>query len=188
MEMKETKALTAKLGEEMAKFDAMRNQKKAEIEQTLSARDQMKPDHPQYEELNNRFIALQAEAEAWMKTQAMLAEQRQKRQTKMLFEKVLSAVAEVARQQNIDLVIADTKQVLPEGPELDKADIRALRAAINQKDVLFASERLDISNAVLAHLDARFQASGAPAAAAPGAGAGAGKGAIPAAAGQRGNK
>ena len=120
---------------------------------------------------------------------AYINEQRQKRQTKMIFEKVQAAVAAVARQHNLDLVIADTKDTLPDGPELEKADIRALKAAIYQKDVLFAGERLDISTLVLNQLDAKFNAP-APAAAAPAPGPGAGQpggqGAIPAAAGSRG--
>lgn len=183
MDMKETKALNAKLDEEKAKFLETRNKKKALIEQTLKSRNDMRPDHPQYEDLNNQLLNLQTEAEVWVKTQAAMNEQRYKRQTKMLFEKVQAAVADVARQQQIDLVIADNDRPLPEGEELEKADIRALQAAIYQKDVLYASGRLDISQAVLNHLDAKFQGGPAPAAAAPAPG----KGAIPAAGNRRGN-
>jgi Skp family chaperone for outer membrane proteins len=178
-EMKELKAFNAKLDEEKAKFVATRNQKKFEIEQTLKSRNDMRPDHPQYEELNNRLMGLQTEAEVWVKTQAAVNEQRYKRQTKLLYEKVQAAVADVARQQQIDLVIADNNRSLPEGEELEKADLRAIQAAIYQKDIFYASGRLDITSAVLNHLDAKFQAGGPPAAAAPGAG----HGAIPAAAG-----
>ena len=179
-DMKETRVLNAKMTEEMSKFEDARRQKIAAIEQTKKARNDMRPDHPQYEELNNQLLALQAEAEVWVKTQAILNDQRQKRQTKAIFEKVQAAVAEVARQHQIDLVIADTKEVLPEGPELEKADIRAVKAAIYQKDVLFASDRLDISTAVLTHLDAKFGGGAAPA-----AGAGHAPAAIPAAGGTR---
>ncbi len=185
-EMKETKALNEKMNGEMMKFEQTRRQKVEAIEQLKKSRNDMRPDHPQYEELNNQLLAASADAEVWIKTQAILNDQRQKRQTKIIFEKVQAAVADVAKQQNIDLVIADTKDVLPDGPELEKADIRAVKAAIYQKDVLFASDRLDISSAVLANLDAKFQAAGAPAAAGPAAGPGPGRGAIPASGGTRG--
>ena len=182
-EMKETKSLNDKMNGEMAKFEATRRQKVEAIDQLKKSRNDMRPDHPQYEELNNQLVAASADAEVWMKTQAIVNDQRQKRQTKIIFEKVQAAVGEVARQRGIDLVIADTKDVLPDGPELEKADIRAVKAAIYQKDVLFASDRLDISSDVLANLDAKFQAGAgaAPAAAGPGPGR-----AIPASAGPRG--
>jgi len=187
-EMKETKALNDRMQQEMVKFEETRRQKIAAIEQIKKSRNDMRPDHPQYEELNNELLKAQAEAEVWVKTQAVLNDQRQKRQTKMIFEKVQASVAAVAKQHNIDLVISDTKDGLPDGPELEKADIRALKAAIYQKDVLYAGERLDISTLVLNHLDAKFNGP-APAAAAPAPGPGAaqpgGQGAIPAA-GQRG--
>jgi Skp family chaperone for outer membrane proteins len=187
-EMKETKALNEKMNGEMAKFEATRRQKVEQIEQLKKSRNDMRPDHPQYEELNNQLLAASADAEVWIKTQAILNDQRQKRQTKIIFEKVQAAVAEVAKQQRIDLVISDTKDVLPDGPELEKADIRAVKAAIYQKDVLYASDRLDISSDVLANLDAKFQAGAgpAPAAVGPPAGPGPNRSAIPAAGGQRG--
>jgi hypothetical protein len=125
----------------------------------------------------------------WVKTQAVMNQQRYKRETKLLFEKVQAAVAEVARQQNIDLVIADNNKGLPEGEDFEKADLRALQAAVYQKDVLYANGRLDISSAVLNHLDTKFLQAGAAPAAAQGAGGGAaapGQGASPAAGGQRG--
>jgi Skp family chaperone for outer membrane proteins len=177
-EMKETKALNLRMQDEMVKFKQTLKDKDAEIDRIRKARDDMKPDHPQYEELNNQLLTAQAEAKVWLETQRVTNDQRQKRQTKRMFEKVQAAVAEIANQQKIDLVIADNKHSLPEGQKLEQTDIRALEAMILQKDVLYAGERLDISGQVLALLDGRFQPAGAPAA----GGGAAPAGAVPAAA------
>src|SRR5688572_15550688 len=62
-EMKETKALNEKMNGEMVKFEQTRRQKVEAIEQLKKSRNDMRPDHPQYEELNNQLLAASADAE-----------------------------------------------------------------------------------------------------------------------------
>src|SRR5215217_756254 len=54
-EMKETKALNEKMNGEMAKFEQTRRQKAEAIEQLKRARNDTRPDHPQYEDFNNQL-------------------------------------------------------------------------------------------------------------------------------------
>jgi len=168
-EMQETKTLQAKMQEEEKRFTAEKGDREKQIEQLKTSRQNLNPNHPQYEELSNQFLKATVEYKVWLESRRLIAEQTQKRQMKMLFEKIQVAIAEVARERQVDVVIADNKDPLPNDATLEQVDIRALRSAILQKEVLFAGDRADLTDAVLALLDARYKAAGAAAAGAPGA-------------------
>jgi len=79
-----------------------------------------------------------------------------KLQTRRLFEKIEQAVSEVARQRGYDLVLTDRRPELPE--DMDRLSMEQLLSAIQARTVLYAGEKADISNDVLALLDARYRA------------------------------
>lgn len=168
-EMQETRSLQARMAEEQKKFVATEREKRAQIEQIKQARDAMKPDHPQYDELNNQLLNASVEYKVWGEAEKARAEGRQKRQMRSLFDKVQAAIAEVAKEEGIDLVIADQRDPLPE--DIDQININQLKASILSKDVLYASKESDVSDKVLARLDARFKAAGTGAGAGGGAAA-----------------
>lgn len=180
-EMQETKVLQAKMSEEQKRFSAEQQERQKQIEQLKASRQNLNPNHPQYEELSNQLLKASMEYKVWVDSRRLMAEQTQKRQMKMLFEKIQGAIGEVAKERQVDVVIADNKDPLPSETDLEQVDIRALRAAILQKEVLFASERSDLTDSVLALLDARFKAAGGPAAA-PAAQGPQGPGPVPASA------
>ena len=162
-EMQETKALQSKMVEDEKRFTAEKADREKQIEQLKASRQNLNPNHPQYEELSNQFLKASIEYKVWLESRRLIAEQTQKRQMKMLFEKIQGAIAEVARDRQVDVVIADNKDPLPSDATLEQVDIRALRSAILQKEVLFAGERADLTDSVLALLDARYKAAGAAA-------------------------
>jgi hypothetical protein len=111
----------------------------------------------------------------WGETERAKAEFKQKRQMKALFDKIQVAIAAVAKRDGIDLVIADSSERLPD--DIGQVDMRALRAMILQKNVLFVNpgkQGLDITAAVQLQLDAEFKAAGP----APAAGAGSEEGVV----------
>ncbi len=71
-----------------------------------------------------------------------------------LFKKIEQGVAEIAKQEQIDLVIADNRDPLPNPDEVELAQ---LRAGILSRDVLFSADRLDITEKVVTLLDAKFR-------------------------------
>lgn len=176
-EMMETKSLQAKMQDDQKKFAATQREKAAAIDQLKAQRDALKPGEAQFEELNNKLIDASLEAKVWMEAERAKAEHQQKRQMKQIFEKIQTAIADVAKQDGYDLVLADNKDPLPSDADLEQVDIRALRGAILQKSVLFSTDRIDISQKVLALLDTRYKAAGGaailPAPSTPGAGPGA---------------
>ena len=63
----------------------------------------------------------------WLESSRLIAEQTQKRQMKMLFQKIQDAIAEVAKERQIDVVIADNKDPLPSDATLEQMDVRRFR-------------------------------------------------------------
>lgn len=159
-EMAETKALQTRMKQEQDRFAQTVQEKAGALKQLKESRDALNPSHPQYEELNNQLMKASMEYKVWGESQKMMAEHTQKKQMKALFEKITAAIGEVAKRDGIDVVIANNSEQLPTDQELEGMDIRALRAMILQKDVLYTTDRADISTAVITLLDARYKAAG----------------------------
>ena len=92
-----------------------------------------------------------ADFESWGKVVRLEADREQKQQMLYLFDKIQAAVAQIAKNEGIDLVLADQGSQLTniEGLTFDQ-----LRSLFNQRDVLFASKKADISDEVVTLLDA----------------------------------
>ena len=77
---------------------------------------------------------------------------------KNLFDKIVAATTAVAQQKGLDLVLADQRPDLPEN--LGQISVDQLRAILNGRNVLFSSEKVDVTQAVIAELDAKYKAGG----------------------------
>jgi len=165
-EMAEFKAFNFQMQDEEKKFAATQNDKVKEINDLKTRRDALLPEHPQWAELNAQYAAKNAEYRVWLETQKVLNESEQKAKMTALFKKVETAVAEIAKEEAIDLVIADNRDPLP--ADLDELDLRTLRGLILQRDVIYASDRIDITEKVVTRLDAKFRAIAPPAPVVPG--------------------
>ena len=164
--MDEKKALQATNDEEQKRIEAAGREKVNAIQAIKKARDeQFRPGSPQYEDATNDLLAKTAEYKVWAETERLKAEFNQKRQTKVLFDKIQQAIQEVAQRDGIDLVVADSSERLPD--DLEKIDVNALRQMILSKQVLFVSQKqgLDITDAVVLQLNAKYKQGGGRAAA-----------------------
>jgi Skp family chaperone for outer membrane proteins len=85
----------------------------------------------------------------------------QKEQLRTIFDKITAAVSEVASQKGFDLIVSDQRPPIPES--LDQLDINQLRELINRRTVLYSAPKADISEDVIALLNARYVAAPAPA-------------------------
>jgi Skp family chaperone for outer membrane proteins len=73
-----------------------------------------------------------------------------------LWDKVTAAVAEVATQKGYDLVLADSREEIPD--DIDRVTGEQLQALIHTRNVLFASAQTDITQDVIASMDAKYKA------------------------------
>lgn len=157
-EMQELKDLRQKMDSDLKLLDGMSREKRERLNNLKNQRDTLKPDTPQYQEKNAELLRSAIEYETWGKLNQANAQRDQKMQTKMLFQKIEAAVAEVAKQKGFDLVLSDQRPELPE--DLDNIQVEQLRALITSRTVIYAAEKIDISSDVLALLDQKYKAAG----------------------------
>jgi outer membrane protein len=160
-EMQELKDLKTKMESERKLLEGVDRETREKINALKSARDALKSDTPQYQDKNAELLKAAIEYETWGKLNQANFQREQKLQMKMLFKRIEDAVTEVAKQKGFDLVLTDQRPDLPD--DIENISVDQLRSLINARSVLFASEKVDISNDVLAALDSKYRAGAKPA-------------------------
>jgi Skp family chaperone for outer membrane proteins len=138
-----------------------------EIRKLEAQRGQLKPDSPQFDELSEKYNDAALEFKLWQAQATSKAERNQKRQIKALFQKVEAATAEIAQRDGYDLVLAKQRPELPDN--VDNVKYEQIVAALSARNVLYASPKADITDAVIALLDSKYKAKGGGGAARPAA-------------------
>ena len=154
-EIQETKDLQAKFNADLGTLNDQRKQKELQINDTKAARDSLKPDTAQWAERNKELVRLAVEYEAWQKIVQADLERQQKVQMRAIFDRITETVGQVATSRQIDLVIAEVRPELPES--LDQLNTNDLRARLISRNVLFSVPQVDISNEVIAAMDAKYK-------------------------------
>ena len=167
-DMQETKDLKQSLENQRKQIEGEVQQRQQKVKDLQAARDLLKPDSPQYQKADQDFMQEAIQFDTWSKiTQAQLQGQ-QKTQMKNLFDKIVAATTTVAQQKGIDLVLAEPRPDLPDN--LGQISVDQLRAILNGRNVLFSTDKVDITQSVIAELDSKYKASGGAPPAAPATG------------------
>ncbi len=157
-EMQETKDLKAKLDNDRKALEGEVNSRQQKVKDLQAARDLLKADSPQYQEADQKFMNEAIQFDTWSKiTQATLQGQ-QKTQMKTLFDKIVTATGEVATQKGLDIVIADQRPEM-DNLNLSQITVDQLRGMLNGRNILYSSEKVDLNNAVIAALDAKYKST-----------------------------
>ena len=157
-DMQETKDLAQKMNAQRDQYLKENEEKKTEIKAIEQQRDTFKPDSAQFLAAEEKYVEASIRYEIWQKSTQARVQRERKQQTKTLFDKIEAAVAEVAQQKGLDLVLTKHKTDLPDN--LETITYEQLTAQINQRDVLYVVPKLDISDDVLAVLDRNYRARG----------------------------
>jgi Skp family chaperone for outer membrane proteins len=157
-DLQETKDLNQKMQNDLRTLDTERATREQKVKDLQAARDALKPDSPQFVEKNKEWLQARIEYEIWVNLQKANLEREQKVQMRQLFNKISQAVAEVATQRGIDLVFAEQFTEIPENLEAINAE--QLKAVIGQRNILFKSTAVDITNDVITNLDAKYRSGG----------------------------
>ncbi len=158
-EMQETKNLKESLEGERVRLTALEKEKREELQKLQNQRNQLKADTPQWDELNNKLMDAALEFQLWGQSTKAKAERNQKKQLKVLFDHIEQAVAEVAKRDGYDIVVADQRPDLAEN--IEQLNIDQVRALINSRNVLYVSPKADISDTVIALMDSKLKSGGA---------------------------
>jgi Skp family chaperone for outer membrane proteins len=153
-DMQETKDLQSRLATEGKNLEQMVKEKQQKLKDLEAARNTIRPESPLYQERNRELMQMAIEYDSWLKMTQADMQRQQKLQTKMLFEKIQTAIGKVAAAKGFDLVIADQRGDLPEN--VDQINIDQLRGLINNRIILYSNNSMDITQDVITRLDEQY--------------------------------
>lgn len=147
---------------EISKLQEQEQAKGKAIQDLKGQRDKFtKKGTPDWDKQTGDLVQKSVEARVWAESEQARLTRRNKEQTKALFEKIQAAIAQIAQERKIDLVLTDFGRDLPD--DVDDVTPDALRQLISQKTVLFANKGVDLSDDVIARLNAAYKSgAGAP--------------------------
>lgn len=154
-ELQETKDLKQKLDNDRRQLEATEKDKRQRLQDLQQRRDAIKPDAPQWSELNRELEGAVIEFQVWQQVSKVNFERVQKQQMRMIFDKIIDGVRHVATQKQLDLVVSDQRPELPDN--LDQVSLDQLRLLINQRSMLYSDPKTDISADVVSYLDAKYR-------------------------------
>lgn len=114
-----------------------------------------KQDSPQYDDLAQQFEQKSVTYENELKLKQIDIARSQSRQLKMIFEKIEAAVDDIAKQKGLDLVITEVKPEFPKNVRDLTPD--AISQLINSRNLLYVSDKIDITSEVITALDAKYK-------------------------------
>ena len=154
-EIKEKKDWEQKMTQDQKTLQDTAFQKQQKVKALTDQRDNLRTDSPQYADKDKELQTAKIDYAGWAQIQEAEQQRTNKMQTKALFDKIVNAVAEVATSKGIDLVIADQNPEMPED-FMDKANLEQLRAFLGQRNVLYSSPQVDITQDVITSMDAKY--------------------------------
>lgn len=158
-EIQETKDAKVRLTQDRQRLAAEQKQKLEQLQSVKNEGGNFRRGSDQYAEWRQRYVRAQIQQQAWEATAKQEMDWRVKLQTRETFEKIATAVAEYATINQIDLVLSDHQPMVTD-EELEKVPAEQIGALIDRRRVIYASKNADISDAIIASLDAKYKAGG----------------------------
>ena len=158
-QMQETKDLTVKLNNDARTLNAEDQRRKTELENFRSTRDQFKPDSSQWTDANQKYLKAAVDYRSWQELTQLDLTRQQKLQTKQIFDEIRAACQDIAKQMGYDLVVAQQSPELVNSIEDPNVNINQFRLLVTQYNVLYASSTVDITDKVVAALDAKYKST-----------------------------
>lgn len=106
----------------------------------------------EYERRLNEAHRLSIDRKAWMEFQSQLAERDRLRLTKEMYDEVIATVDVIAKQRGIEIVI------YRKGQEEPAESMAQLLQQVELRKVIYASDKADITDAVLLSLNEAYRA------------------------------
>jgi Skp family chaperone for outer membrane proteins len=155
-DIKETKELETKLKAKGEELNRSGGELQTKVNALKAQRDLFAAGSTEYARANTELgrTVVQATAETQYAQQELIREQ--KRQTKMIYDKIVSAVAALASEKKYDIVLA---QIVPPQPSEDQFDRLTAEQLINllrQQNILYIAPGADITAEVIARMDAAY--------------------------------
>jgi len=158
-EVQEKKDIESRLRQDQQNLATQQKAKLEALQKLKAEGGNYRQGSEQYEDWRRRYRAAGIEQQAWAETAKQEMDWRLKRQTRDMFEKINAAVTDYATSNQIDLVVSDQQQTLTDD-ELEKVPPEQVGPIMDRRRVIYASKSADISDAIIAALDAKYKAGG----------------------------
>lgn len=158
-QIQERKDVEGRLRQEQQRLAAEQKQRIDELNKIEAEGGNFRPGSQQHEEWRQRYRRARIAQQAWAQTAKQEMDWRLKRNTRDIFDKITATVTEYANSNGIDLVLADHQPTLTD-EELENIPAEQIGAVMDRRRVIYASKNADISDAIIAALDARYKAGG----------------------------
>ena len=153
----ETKDVNSAMEGEQANFKSQAGERETKLKDLKSQRDALKPDAPQWADLNKQLVQQQAEAQAWaQQTQAEL-QRKFRDQAARMHDKIDAALKEVAKAKSIDLILADQKPEVS-ADQMASMNPQQVMGILFGRNILYSADSLDLTQETIARLDAAYKA------------------------------
>ncbi len=153
-EMKETKASNEAFKADQIALQNQAKERQAKLQELQNQQAQIKPDAPQWTELNKQVVQMRTENEVWVKQADQELTRKFRDQARKISIKIKDAVAEVAKAKGVQLVIAEQSDIAD--ADLERIPLQQLMPALLSRAVFYSDDTIDITQEVLAKLDAGY--------------------------------
>jgi Skp family chaperone for outer membrane proteins len=158
-QLQETHDIEEKLKADLANLQQEARRRQDDLKAKRDAREQVRPDSPEFHERNKEFIEASTEFEVWNKVVQLETERNRKLMIKRVYDKITEGVAEIAKQRGIDIVLAEINSELTKS--IEQMTLQELQNSLSTRNILYAADAVDISQDVIALLDAKYRGGNA---------------------------
>jgi len=153
-DMKETKDSNASFSAEQLAIQAQAKERQAKQQELENQKNQLKPDAPQWADLNKKVVQMRTENEVWLKQADQELTGKFRGEAKRISGKIKDAIAEVAKAKGYELVLS-TQTDLSDA-DVERIPLQQLMPALLSRGVFYSADSLEITQDVLAKLDTTY--------------------------------
>ncbi|MGC4031080.1 MAG: OmpH family outer membrane protein [Tepidisphaeraceae bacterium] len=156
-DLAETKDVNKAMEGEQATLKAQAGERDASLKKIQEQRDLLKSDSPQWADLNKQLVSQRAEATAWYQQAQLELQRKFREQAKRMHAKISAAVAEIAKAEGYDVVIAEQKPEVSD-QQMEQMNPQQILGYLFGRPLLYNSDAVDLTQKTIAKLDAAYKA------------------------------
>lgn len=135
-------------------FQTQAEQKRSDLEAKRNQLAQFKPGSDDYNRREEEFAIEQYKFQGWLDLWEQRLKKEHKNWLRRVYQNVQDAVAELSKEQNISLVLTYSKI------DENAPDSAAMKQQILLRTVLYADDRIDLTQPILSRLEERYEKAG----------------------------
>ena len=168
-DIKQTKDLENTLKAKGAELTTQQNSAQQDITAKKASRDQFKPGTDTYDRANAELSRSATQYQVTLQIAQQELVREQKMQTKMIYDKIVAAVGELAKEKGYTMITAQVTPPEPSDDQFDRLTAEQLINLLRQQNLLYVDPAADLTAEVVTRLDAKYASPQGTAAPAPAA-------------------